>query len=88
MSTLLERAKALPAGEKRGRRTTDSFEQRLDLALAYVAREVSASQTRQALGYSTTSNLPNAMGATIVSAVRRGLIRLVDLRESGVEVKR
>lgn len=72
--TLLEKAKA-------ARKPKPQRDMRVELAVAYANHEVAPFQVAAAIGIRETS-VPSTMGATLITAIRRGEYRLVKVEAS------
>lgn len=57
-------------------------EEVLELALAYATRRVTTTQVSKALGYKIGSCGATVVNSALMSAIRRGQIGLVDLRDN------
>lgn len=73
--TLLEIAKESDPGSRKDRIDSSTLEERLDVALAYFSREITAAQARAGLNC-TANGLCNKMSLTLFMAARRGLITI------------
>jgi hypothetical protein len=75
--TLLEKALAHPRAQAANAATED----RIDLALAYCAREISLDQAGAALGTKNGGATRSAMAQTLIGAARAGLIELTKVEK-------
>ena len=75
--TLLEKAKAVAIVVQP---TRSQETERLDLAIAFARREVTASQSAKAMNQKH-SNIYQLLGRSLLSACRRGVLEIVDKRK-------
>jgi hypothetical protein len=77
--TLLEKALQTKTIRNLSQNKGDNFDERLELALAYANRKISVSQSIAAGGTKGASGL----GSVIVTAIRRGIIKVERVPEVG-----
>lgn len=77
MSTLLEKAKTEKSFTKtKPRKYKYNENELLDLAIAFVRREVTSGQVKKALNYETTS-VHHYIACYLLTAIRNGKVRIV-----------
>lgn len=77
MSSLLEKANAMARiGRSPGGSLPEGqLRERCELALAYTAGKVTAVQATHALGKRSKGNTAAALGASLLTAIRRGIVK-------------
>lgn len=80
MSTLLEMAKSVPAFSRKPGRMTQRQQEELELAIAYVRREVTGPQLAVAT-HRNPGSISSWVGVRLIRGLRAGIIRVVDANE-------